>query len=121
MRASNNRALSKGTVTMTIVQTQKSIVVHCPNCGHFKSRHTPEGCEVCAFMIARGWQRAPLCHERFKSRLSLHEMEQARAVPKGSYEGQARCATCLEIWWAHDGLLCPNGETLFVVLIGGDA
>jgi hypothetical protein len=107
---------------MHLVQTQQSITVHCPSCGHFKSRHIPgAGCEVCAFMIAKKWgfaAPAHVCRETFKSRLSQRERDQARAVSKDSYGGQTKCATCYEIWWAHDGLICPNGETLFVALIG---
>jgi hypothetical protein len=107
---------------VTIVQTQKIITVHCPHCGHFRSRHLKgEGCVVCAFAVAKGWSTKAICMEVFKSRLSDREIEQARSVAKDSYNGQTTCATCLEIWWAHDGLLCPNGETLFVPLIGANA
>lgn len=103
---------------MTIVQTQKLITVHCRDCGHFKSRHEKNlGCFVCAAMLAKGWQKTPMCHNHFPSRLPQVERDQARRASKGSYAGETRCATCLEIWWAHDGMLCPNGETLFVPLI----
>ncbi len=106
----------------TLVQTQKTITVHCPNCGHFRSRHIKgAGCIVCEFTIRKGWQKPPICREVFTSRLSQSEQDQARAVGKEAYIGTTKCATCLEIWWAHDGLLCPNGETLFVPLIGGEA
>jgi len=106
----------------TLIQTQKSIVVHCPNCGHFKSRHVKGvGCVVCDYMIQKGWSKGPRCTETFKSRLSESEIEQARKVSKDEYAGQTVCATCLSIWWSHDGLLCPNGETLFVPMIGGGA
>ncbi len=102
-----------------LVQTQKSIVVHCPSCGHFKSRHVKiVGCAICEFEIRKGWRKAAMCYESFTSRLSDREIEQARAVTKGAHNGKTRCATCLEIWWAHDGMLCPNGETLFVPLVG---
>jgi hypothetical protein len=57
--------------------------------------------------------------ESFLSRLPERDIEQARAVAKDAYNGRTQCATCYEIWWAHDGLLCPNGETLFVPLIDG--
>jgi ribosomal protein L32 len=104
---------------MTIVQTQKSIAVHCPNCGHYKTRHDKfTGCAVCAFQIAKGWQKTPHCLEHFVSRLTPRELEQARAASKTNYMGKTKCATCFEIWWAHDGMLCPNGETLFVPMIG---
>lgn len=104
---------------MTIVQTQISIIVHCPTCGHFKSRHERGiGCLVCMVMIAKGWIRSKQCTEYFPSRLTQRELEQARAVGKDSYNGKQQCATCYEIWWAHDGMLCPNGQTLFVPLIG---
>lgn len=107
---------------MTIVQTQKVITVHCPTCGHFRTRHLKgQGCVVCEFEITKGWRKGFVCMETFTSRLSQREVDQARAVAKDAYSGQTQCATCLEIWWAHDGLLCPNGETLFVPLIGGGA
>lgn len=102
-----------------IVQTQQSITVHCPTCGHFKTRHVAgAGCAICAWEILKGWRKSACCKEIFKSHLSDRERDQARAVPKDSHNGQARCATCLEIWWSHDGLICPNGETLFTLLIG---
>lgn len=103
---------------MTIVQLQKSIVVHCATCGHYKSRHGPEGCVICAWEIMKGWRKTQICRERFVLRLSLRDAEQARAFPKNSYRGSQVCATCFEIWLSHDGLLCPNLETLFVPLIG---
>jgi hypothetical protein len=108
---------------MTIVQTQKSIVVHCPDCGHFKSRHEKRrGCLICAALIERGMMPANRqCRNHFISRLSPRELEQARAVAKDTYKGKTVCATCYEIWWAHDGMICPNGSTLFVPLIGGNA
>lgn len=107
---------------MTIVQTQKQITVHCPTCGHFRSRHTKEdGCVICAFEIAKGWRSGLICGELFPSRLNQSELDQARAASKDAFAGTTRCATCLEIWWSHNGYLCPNGMTLFVPLIGGDA
>lgn len=106
---------------MTIVQTQKQITVHCPTCGHFRTRHIKgEGCLICAFEIVKGWRKGLPCMEFFKSRLSQLEIDQARAASKDAFAGTTRCATCLEIWWSHDGYLCPNGETVFVPLIGGD-
>lgn len=105
---------------MTLVQTQKVITVHCPTCGHYRSRHVKgEGCLICAFEILKGWRKGQLCMESFTSRLAKHEIEQARAVSKDSYKGSTQCATCFEIWWSHDGMICPNGETLFVPLVGG--
>lgn len=70
-------------------------------------------------MIEQGWAVGQICKEFFIARLPQRDIEQARQVSKDAYNGKTRCATCLEIWWAHDGLLCPNGETLFVPLIGG--
>jgi ribosomal protein L32 len=105
---------------MTIVQTQKSITVHCPTCGHYKSRHVKHaGCLVCAWLQGKGMLKSMICQEHFISRLSSSETDQALKVSKESYNGATKCATCFEIWWAHDGMLCPNGETLFVPLIGG--
>lgn len=103
-----------------LVQTQKTIVVHCPDCGHYKSRHEKgAGCVICAYQILKGWQKPNTqCLKYFMSRIPQSEIDQARAVSKSTYGGKTRCATCLEIWWAHDGMLCPNGETLFVPLIG---
>jgi hypothetical protein len=59
--------------------------------------------------------------ETFISRLPQVEIDQARAVSKETFPGQTKCATCFEIWWSHDGMLCPNGETLFIPLVGGDS
>jgi hypothetical protein len=60
-----------------------------------------------------------ICAERFPSRLSQSELDQARAASKDSYEFKTMCATCREIWGSHEGFLCPNGMTLFVPAIGG--
>jgi hypothetical protein len=105
-----------------LIQTQKTIQVHCDECGHFRTRHLKGfGCMVCKFETEKGLRSAlDHCRQSFTTRLSARELEQARAVAKDSYDGQSTCATCFEIWWAHEGLLCPNGETLFVLLVGGD-
>ena len=105
-----------------LIQTTKTIRVHCENCGHYRTRHVKGfGCLVCQFLISKGMRsRLEQCKESFTFRIGPREVEQARAHPKDSYDGQTTCATCGEIWWSHEGLLCPNGETLFVPAIGGD-
>ncbi|MFL6546913.1 MAG: hypothetical protein ACJ8LM_17255 [Candidatus Udaeobacter sp.] len=108
---------------MTLIKTQEMVTVRCDECGHYRTRHLKGfGCLVCQWEVEKKF-RAPMkrCKKDFPSfRLSPREVEQARAVSKNSYDGQSVCATCYEIWWAHEGLLCPNGETLFVLLVGGD-
>lgn len=104
---------------MTLLQMQKNISVHCATCGHFRTRHVKGfGCLVCDSLIRKGWRLEALCRESFTSRLPQSEIDQALKVAKNSHDGKERCASCLEIWWAHDGALCPNGETLFIPLIG---
>lgn len=104
---------------MTLVQMQKDIKVHCETCGHYRSRHEKGiGCLVCVMAIAKGFTKQKPCRNWFTSRLPQSEIEQAKAASKTLYGGKQICATCLEIWWAHDGMLCPNGETLFTLLLG---
>lgn len=106
---------------MTIVQMQQNIRVHCEDCGHFRTRHVKHvGCLVCNFLASKKMLNHIPCKNVFKSRLPQSEIDQAVLVAKDSYPGRTRCATCLEIWWAHEGMLCPNGETLFVPLIEGN-
>lgn len=95
---------------------------HCPDCGHFRIRHrVGYGCTTCAGLIERGLQpEKTFCDAGFTSRLPKQVLEQAVRHSKDSYAGDAQCAVCFEIWWAHEGLLCPSGETLFTLLIGGD-
>lgn len=102
-----------------LIQTSKSIAVHCDHCSHWKTRHVPSfGCIICSFEIKQG-MRDPkkMCMNWFASRLSQREIAQAVAADKKAYERSTRCASCLEIWLSHEGFLCPNGETLFVPLI----
>lgn len=93
----------------------KIIKTTCDNCGHWKSRHVKGGgCVVCAFLKSQG-KIQHVCMEYFPSPLSQSEIDQARAASKDSYPPMTVCASCREIWMAHTGYLCPNGQTLFIV------
>jgi len=95
------------------VLTRKEIEVHCPSCGHWKANHGKgTGCSICRNL--HPWK---ICNEFFPSRLSRSEIDQARAADKDSFPSQTVCAVCFEIWMAHTGYLCPNGQTLFVPLL----
>lgn len=90
----------------------------CSGCGHFKTAHIEGmGCLICMGLI-KMTGKGRVCHEVYPLKLGLREIEQARMVSKDAYEGMQPCAVCDHIWWAHTGLICPNGETLFVPAIG---
>jgi ribosomal protein L32 len=101
-----------------LILTKKQIQVNCPSCGHYKSRHVrTAGCQVCIFLVSQGIIGS-MCGEYFPSLLSQREIDQAIAADKDSYPPMSPCAVCGEIWMAHQGYLCPNGQTVFVIDLG---
>ena len=101
----------------------------CPVCHHAPIRHVEDGtgatCIVCLKgqqyvlegMTAPGIVPGRVCTMKFEFKLSKREREQAVAADKGSYEQHKVCAECYCEWMAHEGYLCPTGDSTFRPLL----
>jgi hypothetical protein len=94
----------------------------CPMCQHPPIRHLEDGtghtCIVCLWMAAEaaksGHESNKVCTLKFEFRLSKREREQAVLADKESYPPMTICAECWCDWRAHEGYLCPTGDSTFV-------
>lgn len=94
----------------------------CPVCQHPPIRHIEDGtgasCLVCLWLvqrdIAEGKTPHKVCTLKFEFKLSKREREQAVLADKGSYPPMTVCAECWCDWRAHEGYLCPTGDSTFV-------
>lgn len=106
----------------------KGVLGQCPLCQHPPIRHVTDGtgttCVVCLYMAERDRVEARLprkvCTLGFQFKLSLREREQAAKADKGSYPQGTICIECMCEWRAHEGYLCPTGDSTFLPLLDAD-
>jgi hypothetical protein len=96
----------------------------CPLCQHPPIRHVPDGtgssCLVCLYLAAQSGTHQNVCTLKFEFKLSQREREQAAAAYKGTFPPQTECAECGCTWQAHQGMLCPTGDSVFLPLLDKD-
>jgi hypothetical protein len=113
--------------------TVEGVVGQCPVCHHPPIQHKPDGtgttCVVCAFMLEESLVQAlrgnvvrvpRVCTLKFEFKLSQREREQAALADKESYPPKTVCVECDCAWEAHQGYLCPTGDSTFVPLLDKD-
>lgn len=97
-----------------------SIENYCPDCGHSKVAHAKDlGCYFCLVLIYQGLQQTTQCKRIFASLISEKDKEDLMKADKEIYHQRDVCSVCLAQWREHHGMLCPNGVTIFKLLIGG--
>jgi hypothetical protein len=107
----------------------------CPYCHHPPIRHVPDGtgytCLVCAYTLEQAVLEAArtgsfahavprVCTVGFQFKLPQREREQAATADKNSFAPKTVCAVCTCHWEAHQGYLCPTGDSTFVLLLDKD-
>jgi len=108
---------------MTFILHEHPPQANCPQCGHIKIQHSPDGlgfsCAICLF-LEREKQPLPggkVCTMKFKFKLSQSEVEQAKKADKESFPPRTICAICNFTWQQHMGFLCPTGDDTFLPLL----
>jgi hypothetical protein len=106
------------------VITVPGVAGQCPICQHPPIRHIPDGmgytCLVCLYLAAHEHTNNFVCTLKFEFKLSQREREQAAAAYKGTFPPHTVCAECDCEWQAHQGMLCPTGDSTFLPVLDKD-